>query len=142
MDLGCSRKPGGARAEKSADEVRATVEALADRFAREASEQAELIVLRVGSGVNVVNKSSHALRSVGVAPVGDAFDWNRLAQVGDFDPLRTGAANVEELYPDWPSSVSVLVYWLNDEYHRRLDVFPVIDASSAELAALRHPDTP
>jgi hypothetical protein len=122
------------RAETEANRAREAVESLVERFRREASEDAELLVYRIGPGVNVINKSTHLLRSVAVAPL-TGLDWNKLAEVGDLPALSAGAANVEDAYPEWSTATEAFVYWLSDDHHRRGSVFSVTDADPAAIAA-------
>lgn len=121
------------RAEVQAREAKEAVESLVDRFKREASEEAELLVYRIGPGVNVINKSNNFMRNVAVGPL-VGFRWDDLVNVGDLPPLSAGAANVEDKYADWGVASQAFVYWLTEDQHRRVNAFPIVDADPAAIA--------
>lgn len=122
------------KAVTAAGQAKDAVEALRHQFEREASEAAELLVSRIGSGVTIVNKSEHLLRSVGVGPVDDSLNLNDLAEVGDIPALSAGTANVSLKYPTWSQASSAYVYWLTENHQRRFNVFSIGDADVAQLA--------
>lgn len=122
-----------ARAETQARGAKDAVESLVDRFEREATQEAELLVYRIGPGVNIINKSNNLMRSVAVGPA-DGFRWDDLAEVGDLPALSAGAANVGDKYSDWGAASRAFVYWLTETHHRRVNTFPIVDADPAAIA--------
>lgn len=123
-------------AEEAANEAKAAVESLEERFQREATETPSLVVLRIGSGASVVNKTAHRLRSVLVAPLGTQVRMDDWPTAGALDAGQSGVVEVAETDPFWLEATKAVVYWVNDDGHRRVNVFPIVEVDSAELNGL------
>ena len=133
-----SRAAGAAK--QSAAEAKQSVESLQDRFDREATESAELQVFRSGGGVVLVNKSNHPMHQVKVGPLDETVtSLDDLVDVGELAAKQSAAADVATKFASWSAADEAIVFWLNDTYHRRVNLFPIRAVDPAVLSTAESP---